>query len=136
MTAIYRKRENIFVNGESEWRARDDALVRRAPDGSENGIAWRDVMALRLRSYPTMAKPRLHQFVVSTAASEMTIDNSHFLGAGQFEDRSATYTPFVRAALERVAALSPNCRVAIGAPALSFWASLSFAAIGLIMLAV
>ncbi|HWA88921.1 MAG TPA: hypothetical protein VG889_02725 [Rhizomicrobium sp.] len=131
----YRKRENLFTNGESEYRIDDDALVRRAPDGSEQRIAWRDVKALRVRFFPTMAKPWLHEFRVEAAGATMTIDNGHFAGVADFEDRSASYTPFVRAALARVQAQAPKAQVRIGSRPLAFWATMSFVALAFAMLA-
>lgn len=136
MTVAYRKRENIFTKGETEWRIEDEALVRRAPDGSEQRIAWRDVTALRIRFYPTIAKPWLHQFRIESRNAGMTIDNGHFAGLADFEDRSASYSPFVRAALDRIRERAPNAQVHVGSRPLAFWASMAFVALGLALLAV
>lgn len=136
MTIAYRKRENIFTKGETEWRIEDDALVRRAPDGSERRIAWRDVTALRIRFYPTLAKPWLHQYRVEARHASMTIDNGHFAGLADFEDRSASYSPFVRAALERIRECAPGAQVHVGSRPLAFWASMAFVTLALALLAV
>lgn len=135
MTIVYRKRENIFAKGETEWRVEDDALLRRAPDGAEQRIAWRDVTALRIRFYPTIAKPWLHQFRIDTRAASMTIDNGHFAGLADFEDRSASYSPFVRAALERIRERAPIAQVRVGSRPLAFWASMAFVTLSLVLLA-
>jgi len=129
MTVVYRKRENFFEKGEREWRVEDDALVRRGADGIEARWNWRDARAVRLRWFPSYAKPWLHQFRVETAAAKVTIDNGHFQGIASFEERSATYTPFVRAALERIRTLSPNVQVHIGSTPLAFWATMALVAV-------
>lgn len=136
MTTTYRKRENFFEKSEREWRVEDEALVRRDIDGTESRWAWTDMRAVRLRWFPTYAKPWLHQFRIETAASKATIDNGHFQGIGQFEDRSASYGPFVRAALERIRALSPSAQVHIGSTTLAFWATMIFVALSFAGLAV
>ena len=135
MMIVYRKRENLFESGEREWRAEDDALVCRKPDGKEPKLLWRDVALVRLRQYPTAAKPWLHEFHIETPRTQVTLDNCHFLGVGNFEDRSATYTPFVRAALERIRAEAPNVRVRIGATGGGYFGALAVAVLGLLALA-
>jgi hypothetical protein len=135
MTAIYRKRENLFRSGETEWRAEDDALVRRESDGGETRLNWAEVTALRLRFNPTMAKRWLHEFTVASPRMRMVIDNSHFVAVSEFEDRSADYTPFVRTALSRIEALSPGARIEIGARRFAYWSTIAFAAGAMAMLA-
>jgi len=126
MTVVYRKRENLFENGECEWRVEDDALVRTAPGGAQTRLNWADVRSLRVRFSPSTAKPWLHQFSIETASGSATIDNCQFAGIAQFEDRSADYAPFVRAALERIAVLAPGAQVHVGSTPFAFWGSLAF----------
>jgi hypothetical protein len=45
---------------------------------------------------------------------KVTLDNAHYLGVGRFEDRSASYTPFVRAALNRLREAKPGMHALIG----------------------
>ncbi len=135
MPIIYRKRENLFEKGEREWRVEDDALVCRAPGGSERRTPWADIKALQLRFYPTMAKPWLHQITLQTRSGRIVIDNGHFAGLADFEDRSATYTPFARAVLAQIRAQAPGARVHFGSPPVAFWMQLAFVSIGLIALA-
>lgn len=135
MTTVYRKRENFFEKSEREWRVEDDRLVCRKPDGKEPRLSWRDVTLVRLRAFPTAVKPWLHQFHLETPRARVTIDNCHFQGIASFEDRTSTYTPFVRAALARIAAESPNVRVQTGSTGTVFWGSLAVAGAGFAALA-
>lgn len=136
MTISYCKRENMFEKGESAWRVEDDALVCVKPDGGTLRHVWREVTALRVRFRPTTAKPWLHEFTLETARGSVTVDNGHFAGLGNFEDRSASYTPFVRAAIGRVRTLAPQAQVQIGSPPVRYWTQLGFAAVSLFFVAV
>ncbi len=120
MTALYRKRESALEKSETEYRVENATLVRHPPDGREETLAWSKVTSLRLRFNPTMNKRWLHQITVQTNEGAMTIDNSHYKGFGDFEDRSTIYSAFARAALDRVAALAPGARVDIGSSVGSF----------------
>jgi hypothetical protein len=135
MEAVYRKRENLFVNGETEWRVADDALIRVTPDGKETRVPWRDVTSLRLRFYPTSAKPWLHEFHLATASAAIVIDNCHFAGVGDFQDRSADYSAFVRAALAHIRACAPGATVALGSNPATFWTMMAFVAASMALLA-
>lgn len=132
MTAIYRKRISLFKRGETEWRVEDDGLVRRNPDGSGAHLIWADVRWVRLRYNPSLAKPWMHILTVATSRGSITVNNAHFAGIGYFENRSAAYSLFVRAALERIAALSPQAQVYLGSTLLSFVAQIGLLGIALI----
>src|SRR6185312_1845696 len=135
MPVIYRKRENLFEKGEREWRVEDDALVCRLPDGAERRIPWTGVTALQLRFYPTRSKPWLHQVTLETHGGRIAIDNGHFSSIADFDDRTATYAPFLRAMLTEIKAKAPSARVHFGSPPGSFWLQLAFVSLALIMLA-
>jgi len=135
MPAVYRKRENLFEKGEREWRVENDALVCRMPDGTERRVPWTEIKALQLRYYPTMAKPWLHQITIQTPRTRVTIDNGHFAGVADFEDRTASYAPFLRATLTQIQAQAPGVRVHFGSQSGPFWAQLAFVSLSLIVLA-
>lgn len=136
MIAIYRKRNSLFQRGDTQWRVEQDAFACRAPDGSETQLRWGDVRWVRLRYNPSLAKPWMHSFLVATQQTRIAVDNAHFAGINDFEDRSAEYSRLVRAALERIAALSPRAQVHLGTTPLAFVAQAAFVAIALIGLAV
>ncbi len=124
---IYRKRRNLFEKDECEWRVEPDALVFRDAHQHEIRLAWRDVKAVRLAYAPTRAKTWRHVFVLTMKSGLQTeIDNAHFAGIGDFEDRSASYAPFVRAALARIKAEAPDAVVRVGSSPLAYLVQAAF----------
>lgn len=114
----YAKRDNAFERGEHQWRVGPDTLVWVRPDGESLTLLWRDVSGVRLAFAPTRFKPDRHLFELRTRQGRrLTIDNIHFRGIGQFESRSAAFSAFVQAALERIASQAPQASASLGAAA-------------------
>lgn len=133
---IYRRRANARSRGEREWRAEDDALVTRGASGRERRTRWREIVSVRLYHEPTRLRPFRYMFELKPHNKpSIQIDNAHCLGDGQFEDRSASYTPFVRAALARVAAENPKARALMGETQKRYFFLLLLSLIGLCGLA-
>lgn len=123
----YAKRSNAFVAGEDVWTVTPDALVRTAPGGETSRLVWSDVTAVRVAYAPTRMK--FGRYLISLGArsgERWTIDNQHFAGIGNFEDRSDRFTPFVLACIERIAALAPRATARIGSSAAAYWSQLIF----------
>jgi hypothetical protein len=132
----YRKRQNVFEKKEREWRVEPDALVFRDAEGRELREAWRDAVAVRLRYAPSRFKTWLYITEISfKSGRSWTIDNSHFAGFADFEDRTATYTPFVHAVLERLAANAPDIKAYSGTTMISYVAQIGIVAIAFAALA-
>ncbi|MBY0563123.1 MAG: PH domain-containing protein [Hyphomonadaceae bacterium] len=111
----YRKRRNALSRGEREWRIDEDALYTRGPTGRVRRYPWRDIVSVRLCCEPKRGRPWRYVFELQPKhRRRIEIDNSHFMSPGVFEDRSSTYTPFVRAALTRLADAKPGMRALIG----------------------
>lgn len=116
MTTIYCKRENAFESGEHVWRVEADCLIWIRPGGDSLTLLWKDIGAVRAAFAPTRWKAWRHVFEVTTRRGVgLLIDNGHFRGPGDFEDRSATFTPFVLACIDRVITHAPEARAALGA---------------------
>lgn len=114
MTATYRRRKSAFSRAEREWRVDEDALVS-VSGGGEQRTPWRDIVGVRLCFEPTRFKPWRYIFELQPRhARKIVIDNAHYISPGNFEDRSVSYTPFVRAALNALAAANPKARALIG----------------------
>lgn len=128
MVVSYSKRENAFEKGEHIWRAEDDCLVWTRPGGDSLTLLWKDVGAVRAAFAPTEWKSWRHVFELTTRkGATLVIDNAHFRSVGHFEDRSASFTPFALACVDRVAALAPDARARIGAGPLNYYGQLAFA---------
>jgi hypothetical protein len=112
---VYRRRRDAISRGERQWRADDDALVTIDTAGSERRFAWKNMIAVRLCFEPRRFRPfRYVLEFTPKKGRKITLDNAHYLGVGRFEDRSDTYTPFVRSAIERLRAVKPNMHALIG----------------------
>jgi hypothetical protein len=112
---VYRRRRDAISRSEREWRADDDALVTVGTAGHERRFPWKDMISVRLCFEPKRFRPfRYVLEFTPKRGRKITLDNAHYLGVGRFEDRSATYTPFVRAAIERLRAVKPNMHALIG----------------------
>lgn len=128
----YVSRWGAISRGEREWRVEDDALVTRGASGHERRYPWKDIVSVRLCHEPTRARPWRYVFELQPRHNrKIEIDNSHFIGAGAYEDRSSTYTPFVRAALARIAQANPKTQALIGETPKRYFLLLLLALIGL-----
>lgn len=108
---IYRRRRGVIPSGEREWRAEPDALVTRGASGRERRLAWRDVTSVRLYADPARGRPWRYVFEIQPKQGQrVRIDNAHLVERGVYEERSATYTPFVRAALKQIGEHNPRVR--------------------------
>jgi hypothetical protein len=114
-SVTYRRKRGVVSRGECEWRVEDDALVLRNGGGNEQRTPWKDVMGVRLYQEASRHRPWRYAFELHTRqGARIIIDNAHCRTRRDYEDRSGAYTPFVRAALARIAAANPNVRLLIG----------------------
>jgi hypothetical protein len=112
---IYRRRRNALSRSEREWRVEDDALVTRGGKGGERRYAWRDFVSVRLCQEPAQHRPWRYVFELQPKHQrKIVLDNAHFVARGEYEDRSASYAPFVRAAAAQLAAVNPKAQALIG----------------------
>ena len=111
----YRRRRGAISRTEREWRVEDDALVTRGGSGRERRYRWSDIVSVRLLHDPVRTRPWRYVFELQPKhARKIVIDNAHYTGERAFEERSESYTPFVRAAIARWAAVHPKGRALIG----------------------
>jgi len=134
-------RANIFQTG-ARWRLGADALMREGGEpasapwyahaariflrviwpwtgikiepGGAARFPYAGITELRLSYDPTRVDTRRHRCDVRSASGAGTLWSTHFTGVADFEDRAATYTPFMRA-LSRT--LRPPTRPAHSVPA-------------------
>ncbi len=112
---IYAKRENLLEQGEHQWRADPVSLVWTRPSGDSLTILWPDVTGIRAAFAPTKWKPWRHVLELGTRQGRrLLIDNGHFRGVGDFEDRSPAFTAFVLACLVQIAAQAPEAKGWLG----------------------
>ena len=102
------------------------AGIKIEPGGAAR-FPYAGITELRLSYDPTRVDTRRHRCDVRCAGGERgTLWSTHFAGVADFEDRAATYTPFVRALVAHVAAANPNCAFRAGTRPLAYWAGQLF----------
>lgn len=134
---IYRKRHDPMSRGEREWRVENDVLLSVDAGGRERRIAWDEVVSVRLCHEPARGRPWRYVFELQCRdGRKAEIDNAHFLSLGAFEDRSAAFSSFVRAAIARLAAANPKARALIGETPKRYFFLLLTSLLGLVALAI
>lgn len=121
----YAKRASLFEKGEQTWTVTPEALLWSLTNGRTLSLPWRDVRTVRLGFEPTRLKSDRYVLSLTTRGGRRwTVDSLSFVGIGNFEDRSAAFTPLVLACVERVAALSPRAKARLGASVGAYWGQL------------
>lgn len=128
----YRRRRSAISRSEREWRVEDDALISRGGSGREKRYPWKDIVSVRLYSDPARDRPWRYVFELQPKHQrKVIIDNAHFVSRGAYEERSGTYTPFVRAAVAGLAEKNPRARALIGETSKRYFFLLIGALLGL-----
>ena len=127
----YAKRASLFEKGEQTWTVTPEALVWVRPAGGTWSLAWQEVTEVRLGLEP-LDVCRLS--LTARGGRRWAIDNQHVVGIANFENRSASFVPFMLACVERVAARSPGAKARLGSSAASYWAQLILVAVMFVLL--
>ena len=108
---------NSLIDRERTWTLGPDALHWKS-NKREGRIACGDIAKVRLIAY-TSAGGEAFQCTLSVRGlGKVKIRSHSYISLGNFEDRSATYTPFMRQLLVRVAAASPKTEFIAGSTGL------------------
>lgn len=126
--ALYRRRASV-LEAEREYRVEPQHLVVHEPGAMERRLPWADVRSVRLGFAPTEQKLGRYLMALDFASGErLELDNMHWRGFGDFEDRSEAYRGFVERALERIRAQSPDVAAYAGASAPSYFGQIALLA--------
>lgn len=122
--ASYSKRESFFEKAEHLWTI-DGSGLHITRQGSTSHIHFASITRLRLSYAPTQLKANRYtcEVFVSNGA-RFEIDNMHFYGIGDFEDRSESYCAMVSDLLLHIAQDRPDFMVDIGSGA--YWLLVGF----------
>lgn len=128
MDATYSQRLSALEPNERIWTVNGEGLFATLADRRASAWRWRELRGIRLAWAPTRLKPwrRVAAFDFGPDGT-VAIDNGHFAGMGDFEDRSGAFAGFIRTAITNAAAVNPSMRCDLGAPGLSYLALLLFA---------
>jgi len=120
---VYRCRLSLYRKGEDTFRVNDVALTMTG-GGSDRSVALGDIRAVRIYEAPGLGTgfPGFARCVIwPRRGRAVVMTSNHFLGLGRFEDRSATFRPFVEALVRRIAAATPATRFIFGMPPALWW---------------
>jgi hypothetical protein len=98
---------------EATWRLQPDALeLQGGPTAGPDVVMrfpYRDITGVRLSYAPSrFDHARYRCDVRMRSGQQVAILSTHYAGIADFEDRAATYGPFVQALIARVAAANPS----------------------------
>jgi len=96
-----------LIGGETSWELSRQGLV----SGNEQGsviIPYADIRSLRLITFAGAGGTQARAILTTSGHGKHKIGSHHYVSLGNFEDRSATYTPFVRELAHRVADANPR----------------------------
>src|SRR5690606_5098391 len=95
---------------EKVWSLRGDVLWIGEEGGAEVPVPLASLRKVRLAYAPTRFQTgRYHCHLYGGTSRLATIQNEHYVGIANFEDRSGSYLALVEALLRRTARIRPDC---------------------------
>lgn len=122
----YVARANV-LEYEAIWRLGADALeLQGGPAAAPDAIMrlpYRDIVGVRLSYVSPRVGPAAYRCDLRMRSGQrIALRSTHYAGIADFEDRAATYAPFVRALIARVAAANPSASFRSGRRPVVYWA--------------
>jgi hypothetical protein len=132
---VYRSRGSVLEN-EAGWTLGPSALIRAEAEAAAQRLPYRDIVELRLSYDPTRFDTQRFRCDLSLAGGiRAKVLSTSYISIGKFEDRGASYAPFVRELVTRVAQASPDCRFRAGKRPWAYWSQHAFLLAMLLLLA-
>jgi hypothetical protein len=122
----YVARANVLEH-EAIWRLTSDALeLQGGPTAGPDVVMrfpYRDIVGVRLSYAPSRVdSARYRCDLTMRSGRTIAMLSTHYAGIADFEDRAATYAPFVRTLIAKVAAANPSARFRSGKNPITYWA--------------
>ena len=134
-TLAYAKRRNRFDEQDCGWWIDGEFLIASDGKGVERRVRLSDVLEVQTAPAPARFRPWRHQTVLGLRdSSRIVIDNAHYVGTANFEDRTAEYAPFIRELVDHVIERAPYAKARRGASYLGYVAMLVFVGVVLVLL--
>jgi hypothetical protein len=134
MPSEHRTRRSILEK-EATWRLTTDALERVAEGEGALRMPLAEISELRLSYDPTRFETSRYRCdVTSKRNGRALIVSVSYVSPANFENRAATYVPFVRAIALAVAHANPACKFVAGRPLARYLASHAFLLLALVLL--
>jgi hypothetical protein len=98
---------------EGTWRLMPDVLeLQSGPTAGSDVVRrypYRDIVGVRLSYAPSRVDSARYRCDLQMRSGQrLAVLSTHYAGIADFEDRAATYSPFVRALIARIAAANPS----------------------------
>ncbi len=116
-SALHHSVRNTLFDREWDYTLGPDRLHWRDARGSGE-VAYSDVTELQLISYGGFGGAQYQARLARKNGRPVKLRSHHYVSLGNFEDRSETYTPFVRELARRIAEQQPQARFRAGSTAL------------------
>jgi hypothetical protein len=122
----YVARANVLEH-EAIWRLTSDALeLQGGPTAGPDVVMrfpYRDIVGVRLSYAPSRVdSARYRCDLTMRSGGTIAMLSTHYAGIADFEDRAATYAPFVHTLIAKVAAANPSARFRSGKNPITYWA--------------
>jgi len=108
---------NSLIDKERSFSLGADALHWRDAAG-EGRMPYAEVRDMRLIGYTALIGEALQCTLRDRNGGKVKIRSAHYRSLGNFEDRTATYAPFVAGLAKRIAAQAPDAKFIAGSTAL------------------
>ncbi|HUU66307.1 MAG TPA: hypothetical protein VMW57_03370 [Methyloceanibacter sp.] len=112
-----------------------DALHWSDASGGESHLAYKDVRDLRLIAFALPVGETFQCTLRGKKGDKVKLRSAHYQSLNNFEDRTATYAPFIRSLAPRIAAAAPDAKSIAGSTALWIvWLILGLLCLGVVLL--
>lgn len=108
---------NSLIDKVRTFTLRADAL-HWSEDGGQGELAYDDVRDMRLVAYASPGGQTFQCTLRGHKGGKVKLRSHHYESVGMFEDRTATYAPFVQDLARRAAAAAPDAKFVAGSTAL------------------
>lgn len=137
MPIQYAKRVTRTDRQEWGWWVDGDYFVESDGRGVMRRTHIGDILEVQTAPAPAKFRPWRHQTLLGLRNSrKIAIDNAHFVGVANYEDRSKTYAPFVRRLIATIAKKAPYAKARRGASYLGYVAMIGFVVVLIALVAV
>jgi hypothetical protein len=134
MTAPTHSVRNSLADKERRFTLGPDAL-HWSDAGGEGRMPYADVHDMHLIAYTSPIGETYQCTVRANAGDKVKLRSAHYVSLNNFEDRGATYAPFVRALASRIPAAAPQAKFIAGSTALwMVWVIVGLLCLGVFVL--
>lgn len=125
---------NSLADKERTFMLGPDAL-RWTDAGGAGRLAYEDVRDMRLIAYTSPIGETFQSTLRGRNGSKIKLRSAHYRSLNNFEDRTVTYAPFIRALAPRIAAAAPDAKFIAGSTSLWIvWLILGVLCLGVALL--